>query len=267
MGHLIKVVDLRESLSMDRVFYDPDTINLQFKYYQWLVGLFIIFYILTNVLAVKVCHFFIFTFLAGIITYPFSYCICDIVTEVYGFQRARQLVYFGVFCSYLFIVCIKFADSLPAENSWHLENSFHDILNSAMPRIMLASTIATIVGDLVNCKLIAKLKIRLNKWMWFRFVSSTAIGTIVDNTTFTMLAFWGTKPIEWILILLLNQYCLKLSYLALLSPLSVRISRFLKKAEKSDIYDSRTNFSPFNLKIAYTKDDNYYGRKFGKDDR
>lgn len=259
--------DLNEFLFIDKIFYNPDDINLAFKHYQWLVGLYVLFYTLTSILAVKECHFFIFTFLASVVTYPFSYCICDIVTEVYGFQRARQLVYFGVFCSYLFIACIKLADVLPTASFWHSQDVFHEIFNSQEPRIIVASTIATIAGDLVNCKVIAKLKIRIHNLTWFRFISATAIGTLVDNSVFILLVFVGNRPIEWMLILLANQYTLKLLYSALLTPLSVKISSYLKKSEKSDIYDSRTNFSPFKIRVTYTKQDNYYGRGFDRDDR
>lgn len=247
---------------MNNPYYDPDTVSLQFKYYQWLVGLFAVFYILTNVLAVKVCQIYYFTFLAGMLTYPVSYSICDIVTEVYGFQRARQLVYFGALSAYVFVVFVKIADALPAQPGWNLQDAFHQTLNGTMPRILLASTLASIVGDFVNCKVIAKLKTKMKYGMWFRFVSATAIGALVDNTVFTLLVFGGRKEISWIAILLINQYSIKLSYSAIFSLVTVRISRVLKRLEKTDIYDNRTNFSPFQLSITYTQKDNYYGRRF-----
>src|SRR5262249_45289101 len=159
--------------------------------------------------------------------------------------RSRQLIYFGILCSCFFVVCIKIADALPAADFWHLEDAFHAILNSSMPRIFLASIIATVVGDFVNCKIISKLKIKIKKWMWFRFISATAIGALVDITLFTLLAFAGVKPFSWIIMLLINQYIMKLSYSAMVSPLSVTVSKYLKKAEKSDVYDMFTNFSPF----------------------
>lgn len=252
---------LRGFLYMDKKYYDPDSVPLEFKYYQWIVGVFILFSIMTNLLAVKECKTFMFTYLAGSISSPFSYAICDIVTEVYGFQRSRQLIYFGIICSYFFLFCIKIADALPAANSWHLQDAFHDVLNSSMPRIIIASTIGTIIGNFVNCKLISTLKIKINKLMFFRFVSATAVGTLVDNMTFIGLAFVGVKPLSWLLVLLMNQYAINLMHSALISPLCVRISVFLKRMEKSDIYDLFTNFSPFSIRVTYTKNDNYYGKK------
>lgn len=251
---------------MDRGFYDPDKVCLEFKYYQWVVGFFVLCYLMANIFAIKESKIFIFTFLAGTLCYPLSYCICDIVTEVYGFQRSRQLIYFGILCSYCFVFFLKIADALPSDNHWRLQEPFHQIFDTSMTRFFIASTAATIVGHFINCKIISKLKIKIKKWMLFRFVSATAIGSLADTATFIFIAFLGTRPFSWIMFLLLTQYCLNFFYSALMSPVSVRVSNYLKKAEKSDIYDTNTNFSPLRLQITYTKENNFYGRDKKQDD-
>lgn len=239
--------------------FDPDQVRLEFKLYHIIAIFFIFCFIISNVTAIKISKIGIFILPAGTVIFPLSYVFSDILTEVYGFQRSRQLVWIAIFCNFLFVLFSYIAIKLPVAPDWSLrQKEFNDVF-SIEPRIFLASSVAYFVGDYINCTILAKLKlISQNQWIWFRFVGSTALGVAFDNTLFSIFAFLGKMPLHTLIWLAFGQYILKISYEGMMSPISVKISQWLKHFEKTDIYDFDTHFSPIHLAITYTDANNFY---------
>ncbi len=241
--------------------FDPDNIKLEFKFYHIIAILFVFFFVISNLLAIKVSKIWIFDIPAGTITFPLSYVFSDILTEVYGFQRARQLVWIAVFCNAAFVFFAYIAIQLPVAPGWAVQQRDFAGVFGFEPRILLASSISYFVGDYINCSVLAKLKlVTQNKFIWFRFIGSTATGVAFDNLLFSIIAFIGNVPFHELMWLALGQYLFKVSYESIMSPFSVKISKWLKRLEETDIYDFNTRFSPFDFKIKYSAANNRYGK-------
>ena len=168
---------------------DADKITLQFKYFHFIAIFFVLSFIISNLLASKIAHLGIFDFPAGMVTFPLSYIFSDILTEVYGFQRARQLLWFTIFCELMVFIAISVAVSLPPANFWHGQKDYQNVLFPQL-NIILASCIAYFLGDFVNSKFLSKQKLKHgNNLIIARFIGSTALGVLVDNSVFTLLAY------------------------------------------------------------------------------
>jgi len=236
-----------------------DSSRLQFKFFHIVAMMFVFCFVISNVLSVKLAHIGFFLVPAGIVVFPLSYIFSDILTEVYGFQRARQLVWTAIGCNILFVLCAYLAIALPAAPGWAQQQQAFKIVFGIEPRVLLASSTAYFVGDFINCTVLAKLKlVSRHRWMGFRFIGSTAAGIAADNLIFCFVAFAGLLPITQILWVAAGQYVLKVSYEALMLPASLSISRWLKKRERTDIYDFDTEFSPWKTKVNYTDKHNCY---------
>ncbi len=242
--------------------FDPDAIKLEFKYYHVIAILFITCFIVSNILSIKVFAIDHIMLPAGIITFPISYVFSDILTEVYGFQRARQLVWLAITCNLLLIGFAYIAIALPVAPGWgHQQAALKEVFGIE-PRMVLASSVAYFVGDLINCGILAKLKlIHQNRFMWLRFISSTAIGAIFDTLLFCVIAFSLILPFKTLLWLALCQYIFKFVYECIMMPFSVRVSEWLKHQEQTDIYDFGTTFSPLHFNINYKRDNNRYSKQ------
>lgn len=242
---------------------DADKIPLQFKYYHFIATLFVLSFILANLLATKIAKIGILDFPAGMITFPLSYCFGDILTEVYGFQRARQLLWFTIFCEILVFTAIALAVYLPAADFWTGQLEYQNVLLPQF-KIIFASCIGYFFGDYVNNKFLAKQKLKHgNNLILMRFIGSTALGVLVDNSIFTVLAYGGLYlsdiiSLKFLLWLILSQYFIKLSYETIMSPFTVKFSLWLKQKEKVDIYDVNTDFSIFKFNIDEREHVNKY---------
>lgn len=246
---------------------DADQIPLQFKYFHFISAFFVLCFILSNLLATKIATIWIFDFPAGMVTFPLSYILSDILTEVYGFQRARQLLWFTIFCELIVFISIWLATILEPAAFWHEQEQYKNIL-LPQSKIILSSCLAYFLGDYVNNKFLAKQKIKHgNSFIIRRFIGSTALGVLVDNTVFTILAYShliisSTEiPYSYIIWLILSQYIIKVSYEFIMSPFSVAFSLWLKSKEKVDIYDINTDFSIFKISVNESQHKNKYNDK------
>lgn len=243
---------------------DADKIPLQFKYFHFIASVFVLSFVLSNLLASKIAALGFFDFPAGMVTFPLSYIFSDILTEVYGFQRARQLLWFTIFCELFVLVSIYIAVLLPSASFWHSQEPYQSIL-LPQTKIIFASCVAYFLGDFVNSKFLSKLKLKhKNRLIFVRFIGSTALGVLVDNFIFTLIAythlFMASSEVNYSYIfwLIFSQYIIKVSYETLMSPFSVRFSQWLKNKEQIDIYDVNTNFSIFKFSIDEKQHINQY---------
>ncbi len=189
------------------------------------------------------------TFGAGVLFFPISYVFGDILTEVYGYARARRVIWTGfaalLFASLMATVVV----ALPPAPGWENQAAYEIAFGSTW-RIAAASLIAFLCGEFVNSFVLAKMKIATKgRWLWSRTIGSTIFGEAVDSALFYPLAFYGSGliPNEMLPKVMLAQFVAKVAVEVLLTPVTYRVVAFLKRAEKEDYYDRRTNFNPFKL--------------------
>lgn len=190
------------------------------------------------------------TFGAGVLFFPISYIFGDILTEVYGYARARRVIWTG-FAALLFAaVMAAVVVALPPAPTWENQKVYEIAFGNTW-RIAGASMIAYFCGEFVNSFVLAKMKIATaGRYMRTRFVASTIAGEAVDSSLFYPLAFWnsGIMPNDLVLTLVISQFVTKTLVEIAFLPLTTRIVNALKKAEQEDHYDRDTDFNPFTLK-------------------
>ena len=189
------------------------------------------------------------TFGAGVLFFPISYVFGDILTEVYGYSRARKVIWAGfgalLFASFMAAVVV----ALPPAAGWKNQAAYEIAFGSTW-RIAGASLIAFLCGEFVNSYVLAKMKILTEgRWLWSRTIGSTIFGEAVDSMLFYPLAFYnsGLFPNELLPTVMLAQFVGKVLVEVLFTPVTYRIVGALKRAEHEDYYDRKTDFNPFKL--------------------
>lgn len=190
----------------------------------------------------------VFTFGAGVLFFPMSYIFGDILTEVYGYARARKVIWAGFIAMIFAAIMAAVVVALPPSSQWPHQAAYETVFGQT-PRIVFASITAYTCGEFVNSYVLAKMKIAdSGKRMGWRFVVSTVCGQGVDSLLFYPLAFYGVMSNALLLKLVLAQWALKIIVEIVLLPITIHIVRALKKAEAEDVYDRATSFTPFSLK-------------------
>jgi uncharacterized integral membrane protein (TIGR00697 family) len=191
------------------------------------------------------------TFGAGVLFFPISYIFGDILTEVYGYSRARRVIWTGFAALAFAALMAAVVVALPPAPTWENQKVYEIAFGNTW-RIAGASMIAYFCGEFVNSYVLAKMKIATEgRYMRTRFVASTVAGEAVDSTIFYPLAFWnsGIMPNELVLTLVVSQFVTKTFVEIAFLPVTTRIVTALKKAENEDHYDRDTDFNPFTLKV------------------
>jgi len=227
-----------------------------YRYYEFVMAAFVTVLICSNLIGpakiaqVDLPVFGTFVFGAGMLFFPISYVFGDILTEVYGYARARRVIWAGFaglgFASFMAAVVV----ALPPAPFW-VHQSAYEIAFGNTWRIVAASMIAYFCGEFVNSFVLAKMKILTNgKWLWTRTIGSTIAGEAVDSALFYPLAFYGAGiiPDDKLLLVMFAQFIGKVAVEVVLTPVTYLIVGFLKRAEQEDYYDRRTEFNPFTLK-------------------
>jgi len=186
---------------------------------------------------------------AGILFFPVSYVIGDVLTEVYGYARARRCIWAG-FAALLFMAFMAFVVvALPPADSWTGQAAYEQVFGQ-VPRIVFASIIAFWAGEFVNSYVLARMKILTRgRHLWTRTIGSTVVGQGVDSLIFYPLAFYGVWDNGQLLVVLLTQWALKVGWEALLTPVTYAVVGLLKRREGVDVYDEATDFSPFHARV------------------
>ncbi len=187
---------------------------------------------------------------AGALFFPISYVFGDILTEVYGYSRARRVIWAGFaglgFASFMAAVVV----ALPPAPFWKHQAAYEVAFGSTW-RIVAASMIAYFCGEFVNSYTLAKMKIlTAGKWLWTRTIGSTIVGEAVDSALFYPLAFYGSGiiPNDKLPLVMLAQFIAKVSVEVVFTPVTYKVVGWLKRAEHEDYYDRKTDFNPFTLK-------------------
>ncbi len=194
--------------------------------------LFCVCLIAANVFETKQIAFFGHSQTAGLIVFPISYIINDVVCEVWGFRKARLLIWTGFVMNFFFVAVGALCDALPGASYWGNDEGFHAIFGLA-PRIACASFAAFIIGSFVNAYVMSKMKVRDGqKRFSLRAILSTLCGETADSVIFFPLAFWGIIAAGELLWIMVCQVMLKTAYEIIVLPLTIRIVAWVKKHEQ-----------------------------------
>lgn len=218
-----------------------------------IAAVFVTCLITANIIAVKFILLLGFLVPAGVIVFPLSYLFGDVMTEVYGYAAARRVIWLGFACNLLTVIAIYIGGIAPAAPIWTQQAAYNAILGFT-PRLLLGSFIAYLVGEFTNSFVLARLKIATRgRWLWTRTIGSTLIGEGFDTLIFITIAFWGIIPPGVMLQAILTQWVFKVLYEVVATPFTYLVVGFLKKREKLDTYDHRTNFSPILFRSERAK--------------
>ncbi len=220
------------------------------RYSHWfllITSIFVTCLITSNIIAVKLVNIFGLVLPAGIIIFPISYILGDVLTEVYGYHQARRVIWLGFFCNLFAVVAIWVGQILPAASFWEGQAAYERILGYT-PRLLGASFLAYLVGEFANSFVMAKMKIATNgRWLWTRTIGSTLVGQGLDSLVFVTLAFIGTIPLTVLVSAIIFQWFSKSAYEAIITPLTYVAVNFLKKREGLDVFDTDTRFNPLRF--------------------
>ncbi|WP_374309601.1 queuosine precursor transporter [Dongia sp.] len=212
------------------------------------VALFVTDLIISNVIAVKAINIFGHPLQAADLIFPITYILGDVLTEVYGYARARRAIWIGFGCNLFAVGAITLGQVLPSDAGWTDQAAYEAILGS-QSRILAASFAAYLVGEFVNSYILAKMKVwTKGRFLWARTIGSTIFGQGCDTAIFLTIAFYGDWPTEMLTAIILNQWLFKVGYETLATPVTYLVVNKLKRAEGVDFYDTNTHFSPFAVK-------------------
>lgn len=219
-----------------------------YRYFDLVMAAFVTVLLCANLIGpAKIAQVGGVTFGAGVLFFPISYIFGDILTEVYGYARARRVVWTGfaalAFASFMAAVVLAF----PPAPGWPHQAAYDTVFGSTW-RIVLASLAAFWAGELCNSYVLAKMKVRSEgRHLYRRTIGSTVVGEGVDSLIFYHLAFLGTWTLPQLWTVLATNYAIKVLWEVLATPLTYRIVAVLKHAEDEDYFDRDTDFSPFRL--------------------
>lgn len=204
--------------------------------------------IAANLLETKVIQIGNITATAGLIVFPISYIINDCIAEVWGFKKARLIIWSGFAMNFLVVMFGQLAVMLPAAPFWEGEEGF-DFVFGLAPRIAAASLIAFLAGSFLNAYVMSKMKVASQgKNFSARAVLSTVAGESADSLIFFPIAFGGLIPFDALLIMIGTQTVLKTLYEIMILPVTVRVVKYIKKADGCDVYDTEITYNILKIK-------------------
>jgi len=211
--------------------------------------LFVTSLLLSNIIAGKLITIGGVILPGAVILFPLAYIIGDILTEVYGYNRARMVIWTGFACNILMVGVFYLVMAIPSPGFFEAEAAFATVLGMT-PRIVLASLVAYLVGEFSNAAILSRMKILTRgKWLWTRTIGSTLIGEGLDTVIFITICFIGTVPNAVLMQMVLYQYLFKVAFEFLATPITYAVVGWLKRKEGVDTYDHGVSYNPFQLDI------------------
>jgi uncharacterized integral membrane protein (TIGR00697 family) len=218
-------------------------------YFVAVVALFVTSLIVANIIAVKLVSVAGLIVPAAVVIFPISYICGDVLTEVYGYRTARQVIWLGFACNLLAVIAIRLGQVLPGAGFWDGQAAYERILGFT-PRLLFASFCAYLVGEFANAFVLARLKLLTSgRLLWVRTIGSTLVGEGLDSLVFLTLAFWGTPAAVGLPVAIVTQWLVKSGYEALATPLTYAVVNSLKGREGIDTFDRDISFNPLPLDV------------------
>ncbi|MGV1682814.1 queuosine precursor transporter [Sphingopyxis sp. NJF-3] len=240
-----------------------------FRYYDLVMAAFVAILLLSNIIgASKLSTVGSVTFGAGILFFPLSYVIGDVLTEVYGYARARRVIWTG-FAAMIFMAVMSWVVvAMPADRDWGCagadllslktaaegtgpicQATYESVFGSTW-RIVVASITAFWAGEFVNSYVLARMKLLTRgKHLWSRTIGSTVFGQAFDSLLFYPIAFLGIWPTHLVVTVMITNWLMKVGWEVVLTPVTYAVVGLLKRREGVDVYDEGTDFNPFGAKV------------------
>ena len=225
----------------------------QFRYYDIVMAAFVAILLLSNIIGASKPSYVTlpvvgqWSFGAGVLFFPISYIIGDVLTEVYGYAHARRVIWTGfaalIFMAFMAAVVV----ALPPAADWPGQEAYEFVFGNSW-RIVAASMVAFWVGEFANSFVLAKMKLMTGgRFLWMRTIGSTVVGQGLDSLIFYPLAFYGLAgwPPEQLGQVVISQWLIKTTWEAVLTPVTYMVVGFLKRREGVEVFDEGTDFSPF----------------------
>ena len=210
--------------------------------------LFCVCLVAANLLETKVVQLWKITATAGLVVFPISYIINDCIAEVWGFRKARLIIWMGFAMNFLVVALGQLAVMLPAAPFWDGEEGFNFVFGLA-PRIAVASLGAFLVGSFLNAYVMSRMKLASGgKHFSLRAVVSTLVGESADSLLFFPVAFGGLMPWEELAKMMVLQALLKTAYEILVLPITVRVVHLIKRVDGSDVYDEHISYNVWRIR-------------------
>ncbi len=221
-----------------------------FRYYDFVMAAFCVVLVLSNVVgAAKVATLGGLAFGAGILFFPLSYVLGDVLTEIYGYARARRVIWAGFGATVFAAIMCWVIVIMPPAPGWEGQEVYEAAFGQIW-RIVGASVIAFWAGEFVNSYVLARMKIlTAGKHLWSRTIGSTVFGQGVDSLIFYPLAFLGVWTTEQVVTVMLTNWGLKVLWEVALTPVTYAVVSFLKRREGVDVFDEGTDFTPFRTRV------------------
>ena len=209
--------------------------------------LFCVCLISANLLATKQIMYGPLNITAGIIVFPISYIINDCIAEVWGFKRARLIIWTGFLMNFIFVLFGALADWIPGAPYWNNAEGFQNLFGMA-PHVAFASFLAFLCGSFLNAYIMSAMKIASNgKNFSLRAILSTLVGETADSLIFFPLALGGIVPFENLLWMMFWQITLKTAYEIVILPVTIRVVKYVKKTEQVDVYDRKISYNVLKI--------------------
>jgi queuosine precursor transporter len=203
--------------------------------------------LISNILAVKIIMIGPWAAPAGVLIFPVSYIIGDVVAEVWGYRKARLIIWAGFVVNLIAILFYSLSIIIPAAPFWTNQNAYATVLQYS-PRIALASIVAYLFGSFINAYVMSRVKVMTSgKNFSLRAIVSTIAGEGIDSIIFMSVAFIGLIPGKNLMVMMGTQATLKIVYEIIVLPFTIMIVKWLKKLEGIDIYDTEISYNPFKI--------------------
>jgi uncharacterized integral membrane protein (TIGR00697 family) len=226
-----------------------------YRFFPLITAVFVTALIVSNIVAVKQIEIGPFKLTAALLIFSVSYIFGDVLTEVYGYAKARQVIWIGFGCNLLAVLAFITAGALPPSSTWVLpgfdspqaSQAAYDSILGYTPVILLASFAAYLAGEFLNSFVMAKMKIwTAGRWLWTRTIGSTFVAQVADTGIFVgIIALGGLVAPGDIGPIILGEWLSKVAYEVLATPVTYRVVNWLKRRENEDYFDRDTNFTPF----------------------
>lgn len=210
--------------------------------------LFSVCLVLSNILAVKQFDIWGFPSTAGLIIFPVSYIINDCIAEVWGFKKARFIIWVAFTVNFFAILLFQVSIALPPADYWQMQEAYSSVL-AQTPRIALASLIAFLCGSFLNAYVMSKMKImHRGKHFGLRAIASTVVGELADTFIFTTVGFLFVIPLQAVVMIILTETVLKTLFEIVILPLTAKVVRRVKEREGVDVYDDDISYNVLRIK-------------------
>ncbi|MBR6170461.1 MAG: queuosine precursor transporter [Bacteroidaceae bacterium] len=204
--------------------------------------------IASNMLESKILQFGSFTMTAGVLCFPISYILNDCIAEVWGYRKARFVIWMAFLMNFFVVTLGQLAVILPAADYWAEHEEHFNFVFGLTPRITIASFTAFLLGSLVNAYVMSKMKLTSEGHHFSkRAVVSTLLGEGVDSLIFFPFAFGGLIPVPELIKLMILQVITKTLYEIIALPLTIRVVKWVKRRENTDVYDRDETYNPINI--------------------